>query len=63
MCSSFTTMLHLWTLYLIFDFLGTNVFIVFVDKENCDHEEQKTKVFMDANFLHPDGADMDEDHN
>jgi hypothetical protein len=50
-------------LYLIFDFLGTNVFIVFVDKENCDHEEQKTKVFMDANFLHPDGADMDEDHN
>jgi hypothetical protein len=44
-------------------FLGTNQSIVFDDKENCDHEDHKTKVFVDAKFSQPNGADTDYDHS
>jgi hypothetical protein len=36
---------------------------VFDDKENCDDEDEKTKVFVDADFSQPDGADTDDDHS
>jgi hypothetical protein len=46
-----------------FYFLGTNLSIVLDAKEKCDHEDQKTKVFVDAEFLQPDDADTVDDQS
>jgi hypothetical protein len=36
---------------------------VFDNKENCDHEVQKTKEFMDVDVLQPHSVDTDDDHS
>jgi hypothetical protein len=35
---------------------------VFDDKENYDQEDKKKRAFVDADFLQPDGAHMNDDH-
>jgi hypothetical protein len=44
-------------------FIGTNTFIVYDDKENCDHQDHKTKGFVAADISQPHSVDTDDDRS
>jgi hypothetical protein len=48
-------------LYFFIEILGTNLDIVFDDKEKCHQEDNKKRAFEDAEFSQPDVAKMDDD--
>jgi hypothetical protein len=48
-------------LYFLIEILGTNLGIVFDDKEKCYQEDNKKWPFMDAEFSQPGIAEMNDD--